>query len=74
MPAQIVLDRRGDSRYLFDAADPQSLADAEARFKNLTREGYRAVAPGKLGQPGRLLSRFDARVEETLFVPPLQGG
>jgi hypothetical protein len=46
----------------------------EARFKKLTKDGFRAVAPGKSGQQGRLLSAFDPEVDETLFIPPLQGG
>lgn len=74
MPAQIVMDRKGDSRYFFDAAHTESLAAAEARYKELTAKGYRSVAPGKDGQPGRLLCRFDKDAEETLFIPPLVGG
>ncbi len=57
MPAQIVMDSNGDSRYYFDASDVQG-----------------AVAPGKRGQPGQLLTGFDENVEETLFVPHLVGG
>lgn len=74
MPAQIVMDRNGDSRYYFDVADAQSLHDAEAKYKELTEKGYRAVAPGEGGQPGRLLTGFDKNVEETLFIPHLVGG
>jgi hypothetical protein len=32
------------------------------------------VALGKDGGQGRLLGRFDPHVEETLFIPQLQGG
>ena len=74
MPAQIVMDSNGDSRYFFDASDAQALRRAEARYKALTTEGYRAVALGKRGQPGQLLTGFDENVEETLFVPHLVGG
>jgi hypothetical protein len=74
MPVQIVMDCHGDSRHFFEPANTGSLAEAEARFKKLAEKGYRAVAPGELGQPGRLLPDFDASVEETLFIPPLEGG
>jgi hypothetical protein len=74
MPVQIVMDYHGDSRHFFESENARSLADAEARYKMLTAKGFRAVAPGKFGQPGRLLSSFDASVDETLFIPPLQGG
>jgi hypothetical protein len=74
MPVQIVMDRYGDSRHFFDAADAQSLAKAEARFTKLLRKGYLPVAPGERGKPGLLLRDFDQCVDETIFVPPLQGG
>lgn len=74
MSVQIVMDSQGDSRHFFDKADLQSLADAQARFKDLTAKGFRAVVPGESGGPGRLLSDFDPDVEETLFIPPLRGG
>ena len=74
MPVQIVMDRHGDSRHLFEPADVRSLANAEARFKKLVGKGYLAVAPGERGEPGRLLRNFDECVDETIFVPPLKGG
>lgn len=74
MPVHIVMDRRGDSRHFFELADARSLLDAEVRFNNLVGKGFRAVAPGEHGQPGRLLRRFDQTIEKTLFIPPLEGG
>lgn len=74
MPVQVIMDRCGDSRHFFEPDDRRSMYQAEARFKELTRKGLIAVAPGKNGEPGHLLSGFDAQAEETLFIPPLQGG
>ena len=74
MHIQIVMDRHGDTRHTFDPTNTRSLADAEARFKHLTGKGFRAVAPGKEGQPGRLVREFDATTEEMLFIPQLEGG
>ena len=74
MPVQIVMDRSGDTRHAFDASDADAIGAAEDRFKELTRRGYRAVALGKDGKPGDLLTRFNPEVEETLFVPQLVGG
>ncbi len=74
MPLHIVMDHRGDTRHVFELSNARALADAEARFKDLTGKGYRAVLPGKEGQAGRLLSRFDANVHEVVFIPPLEGG
>ena len=74
MHVQIVMDRHGDTRHGFDPANARSLATAKARFEDLTTKSFRAVAPGKDGQPGRMFRAFDAAAEETIFVPQLQGG
>ena len=74
MAVHIVMDRSGDTRHEFDIADAKSVALAESRFKELTGKGFRAVALGKDGGPGRLVGKFDPHVEETLFIPQLQGG
>jgi len=74
MGVQIVLDRSGDTRHEFDKADPKRVALAEERFRELTGKGFRAVALGKDGAPGELMRNFDPEVEQTLFIPQLQGG
>jgi hypothetical protein len=71
---QIVMDRLGDTRHEFDAADAQAVALAEERFRQLTGSGFRAAALGDDGSPGRLIGEFDPQVERTLFIPRLQGG
>ena len=74
MHLQIIMDSTGDTRHEFDPADLSSIADAEARFHELTGKGFRAVALGKDGAPGELLRKFDPQAEQTLFIPHLQGG
>ncbi|HJZ43835.1 MAG TPA: hypothetical protein VJ233_08945 [Hyphomicrobiaceae bacterium] len=74
MSIQIVMDRSGDTRHEFDAADSRAVRVAEERFHELTGKGFRAVALGKDGGPGELLEKFDPNVEQTLFIPQLQGG
>ena len=74
MSVLIIMDRNGDTRHAFDGADSTAVALAEQRFRELTGKGFRAVALGKDDMPGRLISKFDPRVEETLFIPQLQGG
>ena len=74
MHIHIVLDNHGDTRHTFNPRDARALSTAEARFRELTGSGFRAVVPGKKGQPGRLMRDFDASVKETLFIPQLQGG
>ena len=74
MHVQIVMDCSGDTRHEFDPDDAAEIVHAEHRFRELTGKGFRAVALGKAGEPGRLMSKFDAEVDETLFIPQLQGG
>jgi hypothetical protein len=74
MHMQIVMDQSGDTRHSFDPADAAAVTDAQQRFHDLTRKGFRAVALAKDGRPGTLLREFDTTVEETLFMPQLRGG
>ena len=74
MAVQIVMDRTGDTRHEFDVADPEGVARAEERFRQLTGKGFRAVALSGDGSPGKLVGKFDPNVEQTLFIPQLQGG
>ena len=71
---QIVMNHFGDTRYEFDAADMQAVAQAQERFRELTGSGFRAAALSQDGGPGRLIRSFDAQVERTLFIPQLKGG
>jgi hypothetical protein len=70
----IVMDRFGDTRHEFDVTDADAVALAEERFRQLTCSGFRAAALSGDGGPGKLLSKFDESVEQTLFIPHLQGG
>jgi len=72
MATQIVMDSRGDTRHEFDVADAASLAAAEARFRQLTGDGFTAAA--RAGGRLELLRSFDPTVRETLFIPRLRGG
>jgi hypothetical protein len=74
MAVQIVMDRTGDTRHEFDIADSDAVVHAEERFRQLTGKGFRAVALSGDGSPGKLVSKFDPNVEQTLFIPQLQGG
>lgn len=74
MAVQIVMDRNGDTRHQFDAADTAGLAKAEERFRELTGRGFRAVALAEGGEAGQVVKEFDPTVEKTLFVPQLKGG
>lgn len=73
MPTQIIMDHAGDTRHYFDRNDPEELARAERRFKELTGEGFTAAARVGPGEVTRIQA-FDPTAEETLFLPRLVGG
>ena len=69
-----IMDATGDTKHTFETSDEAAVAEAEKRFMELTGKGFRAAALTNDGQPGKLLKSFDPTVEQTLFIPNLQGG
>jgi hypothetical protein len=68
-----VMDRNGDTRHEFNAADARQLSEAEARFKELTGKGYTAATRNSTGE-ARLTRMFDPTADEILLFPRLVGG
>jgi hypothetical protein len=67
------MDHTGDTRHQFDAADAHAVAEAEARFMELTGAGFTAAK--RLGDgKSEVLRSFEPTAEETLFIPRLRGG
>jgi protein-disulfide isomerase-like protein with CxxC motif len=73
MASQIVMDRTGDTRHIFDNQDRAEVTKAEQRFKELTGAGFTAAVRSGLGEQ-RIVRSFDPTAEETLFYPRLVGG
>jgi len=73
MRVQIVVDRTGDSRHVFDEADQAAVQKAEQRVKMLVEQGFtpaHRIATGAVEK----LTHFDSSAEETLFFPRIVGG
>jgi hypothetical protein len=70
MASQIVMDRTGDTRHIFDNRDRVEVAKAEQRFRELTGAGFTAAVRTGLGEQ-RIIRSFDPTAEETLFYPHL---
>jgi hypothetical protein len=68
-----VMDHSGDSRHLFDQTDPEGLAKAERRFRELTGQGF-TVATRTAAGDLKVVRTFDPGADETLFYPRLVGG
>jgi hypothetical protein len=73
MSIQIVMDTSGDSRFEFDPADQAAVAEAMARFDQLTELGYTAAERTGSGA-SRKVTEFDPTATEVLFMPRLVGG
>ena len=73
MASQIVMDRTGDTRHIFDNQDRAEVTKAEQRFRELTGAGFTAAVRSGLGEQ-RIIRSFDPTAEETVFYPRLVGG
>jgi hypothetical protein len=73
MAIQIVMDRTGDTRHIFNHQDSAEIAKAEQRFKELTGAGFTVAVRSGPGEQ-RIIRAFDPTAEETLFYPRLVGG
>ena len=74
MAQQIVMDVTGDTRHEFDPADAAAVAEALARFKQLTDAGFTAAVRKGSGISSELVRHFDPAADETVFFPRLRGG
>ena len=73
MASQIVMDRTGDTRHIFNTQDRAEVAKAEQRFMEYTGAGFTAAVRAGPGEQ-RIIRSFDPTAEETLFDPRLVGG
>jgi hypothetical protein len=73
MASQIVMDRTGDTRRIFNNQDRAEVAKAEQRFMELIGAGFTAAVRTGPGEQ-RVIRSFDPTAEETLFYPRLIGG
>ena len=71
MARQIVMDLTGDARHEFDPADAVAVAEALARFKQLTDAGFTAAVRRGPGS-SELVRHFDSTADETLFFPRIR--
>jgi hypothetical protein len=65
MASQIVMDRTGDTRHIFDNQDRAEVAKAERRFKELTGAGFTAAVRSGPGEQ-RVIRSFDPTVDAVL--------
>ena len=73
MARQIVMGATGDTRIEFEPTDAAAVAEAVARFEELTAAGFTAAVRRGSGT-SELVRHFDLSADETVFFPRLRGG
>jgi len=69
------LNEEGDTKIIWDANDPASVATAKAAFDKAKREGMLAYrAEGEKGRRGTQIREFDPDAERIILVKPQAGG
>jgi len=70
----VVLDSGGDTKIVWDLAQPDEIETARAAFNSLRSKGYLAytVRPG--GDRGQVIREFDAQAGKIILAPPMAGG
>lgn len=69
-----VLDETGDTRMQWDRNNPEEVAKAEARFKELKAKGFMAYKVNKKGEAGEVITAFDPSAERIILHSQMIGG
>jgi hypothetical protein len=64
----------GDSRIIWDPANPDEVAAAKAQFDTLTGKGYQAYAVRRGGEKGERVRKFSPELERVILAPATIGG
>ena len=69
-----VMDRTGDTKWIWDANNPDEVEVAREAFEKLRKKGYLIYRVNKLRNKGEAMNTFDAKAEKMIAVPPVVGG
>lgn len=69
-----VMDRTGDTKFIWDSANPAEVENARAQFDHWRKKGYLAHAVSRDGGKAEMVTAFDPHLEKIIFSPPLAGG
>ncbi len=65
----------GDTKLVWDADQPDEVANARRTFDDLLAKGFAAFSvTGREGAKGEQIRRFDPAAERIIMVPQLAGG
>ena len=69
-----LMDRRGDTRVMWDPYRKDEVDAARKQFDELKKKGYLAYSVKKKGEPGEQIREFDPQAGKIIMAPPMQGG
>lgn len=69
-----VLDRTGDSRFMWSPDNPDEIKAAKQHFKKLKDKGYLAYKVEDDGSKGEVIRDFDETAGKIIMSPQLVGG
>lgn len=69
-----VMDRRGDTRLMWDTQRPVEVDQARKTFDEMKTKGYLAYKVNKKGEPGEVIRKFDPEAGKIIMAPPMAGG
>ena len=69
-----VLDRKGDTKVIWDPKNEDEVEAAEAQFDTLIDRGFLAFSVKKDGKKGKQIDEFDPKAGKIIMVPKIAGG
>lgn len=70
----VALDASGDTKTIWNPANPDETANAKRTFEDLTKKGYLAFSVNSDGSKGEQITRFDPEAGKVLLIPQMRGG
>lgn len=69
-----VMDATGDTRTIWDPANPDEVTNARNSFEALRKKGYIAYKVIGSGDKGEIMREFDPQAGKIIMSPPVIGG
>ncbi len=69
-----VLDQTGDTKVMWNRANPDEVDAARDTFNKLRKKGHIAYAVKPDGGQGAVVTEFDASLEKIILAPAVIGG
>jgi hypothetical protein len=69
-----IMDASGHQQLKWHMGNADEIAEAQATFDHLVKQGYGAFGSPQKGEPKHGIKAFDSAMEEVVMVPRIVGG